>query len=85
MQTEVSYSEGKRVMPETRLTDFPVTRGLRFLGLHRRPMVDYFSYLLQLEYLSFITFLYNLMFYDGQLRRSFEVFRYGASEVPVNN
>ena len=31
-------------MPETRFTEFrhyPLTRGLGFLGLHRRPMFDY--------------------------------------------
>ena len=36
------------MMPGTRFTKFPslsVARGLGFLGLHRRPMIDYFSYL----------------------------------------
>ena len=45
IQTEQSQPEGTRIMPETRLTRFrhyPLTRGLEFLGLHRRPMPDYF-------------------------------------------
>ena len=45
MQAEKFLPEGKRVMPETRFTEFmhyPLTRGLRFLGLHRRPMTDYY-------------------------------------------
>ena len=48
MQTEKSQSEGKRIMPETRLTEFPAlsfAKGFGFLGLHWRPMFDYFSYL----------------------------------------
>ena len=46
MQIEKSHFEGERIMPETRFTYFrhyPLTRGLEFLGLHRRPMIDYFS------------------------------------------
>ena len=34
-------------MPETRFTEFPalsLTRGLEYLGLHRRPMFDYFFF-----------------------------------------
>ena len=49
MQTEKSQPEGKRIMPETRFTSFPalsVDPSLGFLGLHRRPMMDYFFYLL---------------------------------------
>ena len=66
MQTEKFQPEGKRIMPETRFTEFPkfsvdpraglsqsassfrnfpLGRGLGFLGLHRRPMFDCFSYL----------------------------------------
>ena len=48
MQTEKSQPEGKWIMLETRFFEFPalpLTRGLGFLGLHRRPMFDYFSYL----------------------------------------
>ena len=48
MQTEKSQSEGKRIMPETRFTEFPalsVDPGLGFLGLHRIPVFDYFSHL----------------------------------------
>ena len=42
--------EGKRIMPETRFTEFPalsLTRGLGFLGLHRGPMIDFFYLLLE--------------------------------------
>ena len=46
MQTEKSEPEGKRIMAETRCTEhYPLTRGLGFLDLHRRPMFDYFPYL----------------------------------------
>ena len=34
----------KRGLPSFR--HYPLTRGLGFLGLHRRPKIDYFSYLL---------------------------------------
>ena len=39
MQTEKYQPEGKRIMPETRFTEV-------FFGLHRRPMIDFYSYLL---------------------------------------
>ena len=45
MQIETSNPEGKRKMPETRLTSFrhyPLVRKLGFLGLHRRLLTDYF-------------------------------------------
>ena len=48
MQAEKSQPEGKRIMPETRFTEFPalsVDPRVGFLGLHRRQMLDYFSYL----------------------------------------
>ena len=48
MQTEKSQPEGKRIKPETRFTEFPalsVHPRVGFLGLHRRPMFDYFSHL----------------------------------------
>ena len=45
MQTERSQPEDKRIMPETSFRHYPLTRGLGFLRLHRRPMFDYFSYL----------------------------------------
>ena len=47
IQTEKSQLEGKRIMLKTRFTrytSFPhysLTRGLGFLGLHRRLMTDY--------------------------------------------
>ena len=43
MQTEKSQPEGKRIMPETRFTEYPALffdRGLEFLGLHRRPQTE---------------------------------------------
>ena len=43
MQTEKSQPKGKRMIPETRFTEFPalpLTRELVFLGLRRRPMID---------------------------------------------
>ena len=44
MQTEKSQPQGERIMPETRFIEF-LTRGMGFLGLHRRPVIDFFSYL----------------------------------------
>ena len=44
MQIEKSQPKGKWMMLETRL--YPLTRELGFLGLHRGPIIDYFSYLL---------------------------------------
>ena len=47
IQTEKSEPEGKRIMPQTRFIEFsafPLTRGLGFLCLHRRPMFDFFTY-----------------------------------------
>ena len=49
VRTEKNQAEGKFIMSKTRFTEFPalsVDPRLGFLGLHRRPMVDYFSYLL---------------------------------------
>ena len=48
VQTEKSQPEDTQIMSETRLLSFrhyPLTRGLEFLGLHRTPMIDYFSYI----------------------------------------
>ena len=50
MQIEKSQPKGERVMSQMKFTLFPAlfidpTR-LRYLGLHLRPMIDYFSYLL---------------------------------------
>ena len=45
------------MMPETRYC--PLTRGLGFLGLHWRPMIDYFSYLLLEKNLSFKKSIYS--------------------------
>ena len=45
MQTEKFQPEGTWIMPDTRFSEFPalsLTRGKGFLGLHRRPMFDYF-------------------------------------------
>ena len=49
MQTEKSQPESQRIMPETRCTSFPalsVDPRVGISRLHRRPMIDYFSYLL---------------------------------------
>ena len=39
-------TRGKQIMPETEFSALSVGRGLGFLGLHRRSITDYFSYLL---------------------------------------
>ena len=46
MQTEISQPMGKRLMLETRFTKALIRLGLGFLGLHKEPMIHYFSYLL---------------------------------------
>ena len=49
MQTEKSQLEGKRIMPESRFTAFPalsVDLRVGISDLRRRPIIDYFSYLL---------------------------------------
>ena len=59
MQTDKSQPEGKRIIPETRFTEFPalsVDQGLGFLGLHWRLMIDYFSYLKQSNFNGSNTF-----------------------------
>ena len=49
LQTEKSQLKGKRIMPETRLTEFPALSvdprvGIsREIRMHRRSMFDYFS------------------------------------------
>ena len=64
MQTEKSQPSGERIMSETKYPSFrhyPLTRGLGFLDLHRRPMIDYFSYLSWNKIVSFpYYFFYNL-------------------------
>ena len=58
MQIENSQPEGERIMPETSLPSFrhyPLIRGLGFLGLHRRPMFDFFpNYDIKICYLSLV-------------------------------
>ena len=64
MQTEKSQPEGKRIMPETRFTDFPalsVDPKVGILGLHRRPMLDYFSYLLSEKSTVYKKNIYNYL------------------------
>ena len=56
MQTEKSQPEGKQIMLETSFTEFPALsvdqRGETF-GLHRRPMFDYFSYIMTLKIIKY--------------------------------
>ena len=53
--TEKSQPEGKRMMPEARFT---LTRRLKFLGLPRTPMIDYFS--CQRTVVSIIIFFFHI-------------------------
>ena len=51
-------------MPETRFTEFPalsVDQRLCYLGLHRRAIIDYFSYLLLNKTVLFPHFFYNIL------------------------
>ena len=46
MQTEKFQPEGKQIMPEMKLNEFPALFvDPRVLGMQRRQMFDYFSYL----------------------------------------
>ena len=78
MLTKKSQLKGKRIMPKLvsgiirlplgwDLSGSSIIRlPLRFLGLHRRPMFDYFSYLRHLKLLNIIRYFF---FFDI-LRRS---------------
>ena len=62
VQTEKSQPEGKRIMPETRFTCFPtlsVDLRIGIFGLHRRPMIDYFSYTYHWKICSFKKNIYT--------------------------
>ena len=62
MQTEKSPLEGKRKMPETRFRHYPLTRVLEFLGMHQRPMADYFStFDIKNYYLSVVSFIFDIL------------------------
>ena len=77
MQTENSLPEGKRIMPERRSTEFlnyPLTRRLGFLGLHRRSMIDYFSYLLLNKIVLFLK-VFRCMTATPNVIRSFSIRR----------
>ena len=55
MQTEKSQSEGIRIMPETRFTEFPalfIDQRVEISRLHPRPMIDYVSYLLLVVFIT---------------------------------
>ena len=78
MQTERSQFECKRIMPKRGLPSFrhyPLTRGLGFLGLHRRPMHDHFSYLLSNKIVLLSQIFLQFTLYGGQLRTSFGNFQ----------
>ena len=77
MQTKKSLFRGnglcrKRGLPSFR--HYPLARGLGFLGLLRRPMNDYISYLL----LNKIKFFLQFTFHDGT-RMSFGAPVFGVS------
>ena len=62
-------TEGKRIMPETRFRHYPFTLCLGILGLHRRPMNDYFSYLLLEKSKLALKIIFTITLYDGRLRK----------------
>ena len=83
MQTEKSQPEGKRIMPETKFTEFPalfVDQRLEFLGLHRRLMFDIFFLSLTLKAIIYHSlFLLFWTFYVATERPSpFDGFHGGA-------
>ena len=84
MQTEKSQPEGKRIMPETRFSEFPALSVDPRVGIfrsHQRPMSDYFSYLLYNKIVLFPKSFCNLR----RLTANFGVFRYGALVPFANN
>ena len=80
--TEKSQPEGKRMMPEARFT---LTRRLKFLGLPRTPMIDYFSCQRTVVSIIFFFIFLQLSMYTSQHRTSVGVFRYDAYVTFVNN
>ena len=44
--------------PQPRFRHYSLTRGLGFLGLHRRPMIGYFSYLFLLIFIRVLSVIY---------------------------
>ena len=69
MQTEKSQPEGKRIMPETRFTE-----GLGFLGLHRRTMIDYLSYLLLVVFERVFVYYFLKRYMTANSERQSEIF-----------
>ena len=78
MQTEKSQPEGKRIMPETEFPALSVDSRLGFLGLHRRPMIDYFSYILLNKIILIPDSFYNLRCMTAIAIRSFSLRRAGV-------
>ena len=85
MQTEKPQAEGKRIMLETRFTEFPafsVDQRVGIFGLHQRPMLDFFlPYDITNYYLSFVIFFsFFLTFYVAErpFRTPLGVFRGGV-------
>ena len=80
MQTDKSQPEGKRIMPETRLTSsrhYPLTRGLGFLGPYRRPMIDatYVTFSVSCELSQPMGWLVGCLGFNDPLRQYFSLYR----------
>ena len=78
IQPEKSQPEGKRIMNARKrglpsFRHYLLTRGLGFLGLHRRPMFDFFS-----VPMTFIRHFLHCTTHKDLFRTSFGVFRGGA-------
>ena len=80
MQTEKSEPEGKRIMPETRFTEFPALSVDPRVGISwSSSETDVWLFFLPItEKIEALKGIFTLMLYDGQFRTSFGVFRYGA-------
>ena len=77
MQTEISQLASQRIMPETRCTSFPALSVYPRIGisrLHRRPMIDYFSYLLLNKIILILQSFYNLRCMTANSERHTEFF-----------
>ena len=66
MRTKKFQPKGKRIMPETRFTEFPalsVDPRVGILGLHRRPIFNYFlTFDIYNYYLSVvISFIFDIL------------------------
>ena len=79
MQTEISQPEGKRIMPETRITSFPALSVDPRVGISGSALEtgDYFSYIL-LEKTEALKRIFKITLLTANPERHSAFFRSGA-------